>query len=266
MGKQRYHSPAGTSKLYNAAQEREHNFIGTRLAQARKERGLSLAEFSTLLRSYGILIGRQGLGKWESGDAVPNGYQLLAACHALRIENATDYFTESPAPEDSLNDLGLKKLRDYREDLIASGRYAPVKSQIVYITMPVSTLSASAGTGAFLDDDRFELLSFPEDAIPAGADFGVRVSGDSMEPVYHDGQIVWVQRCSSLLPGQVGLFLYDGEGYIKVYQEQQPDSEAFLDSTGVLHPQPVLVSYNRSYAPRVVSPELSFTIAGRVLS
>ena len=31
------------------------------------------------------------------------------------------------------------------------------------------------------------MISFPEDKVPDGADFGIRVSGDSMEPVYHDG-------------------------------------------------------------------------------
>lgn len=66
-----------------------------------------------------------------------------------------------------------------------------------------------------------------------------------------------------------GIFLYDGNGYLKVYEEQEPDEvekESFLDCDGVLHMQPVLVSYNEKYAPRVVSPGLNFQIAGRVLN
>ena len=132
--------------------------------------------------------------------------------------------------------------------------------------MPVSLLPASAGTGAFLEEENFEMVSFPASAVPQKADFGVRVSGDSMEPVYHDGQIVWVQQCASLSPGEVGLFLYDGDGYIKVYDEQEPEEqESFTDSQGVLHKQPVLISYNEKYEPKAVSPQLSFTIAGRIL-
>ena len=69
----------------------------------------------------------------------------------------------------------------------------------------------------------FEMVSFPESSIPDGAEFGVRVSGDSMEPVYHDGQIVWVQRCETLRTGEVGVMIYDGQGYIKAYAEQEPD-------------------------------------------
>ena len=253
--------------LYHAGQEREDNIIGKKIAEARQSQGLSLSAFSELLGNYGLAIKRQGLGKWESGDAIPNGYQLLAVCHALGIEEGLSYFTGS-APEPKLNDLGLKKLREYKEDLIASGRYAPKanKNNIVYIEMPVSLLPASAGTGAFLEEETFELVSFPASAVPQKADFGVRVSGDSMEPVYHDGQIVWVQRCASLSPGEVGLFLYDGDGYIKVYDEQEPEEkDSFTDSQGILHNQPVLISHNEKYAPKPVSHELGFCIVGRVL-
>lgn len=264
--------PFISGSVYHAGKEREENIIGKRIAQARGERNLSLAELSLLLNKHGLAIQRQGISKWENGLAVPNAYQLLALCHALEIEDGITYFTGHPERQEQLNEAGLKKLRDYREDLIASGRYTPKISReqnIIYLDMRVSTLPASAGTGAFLEDENFELVSFPADQIPPKADFGVRVSGDSMEPVYHDGQIVWVQQCSHLSPGDVGLFLYDGDGYIKVYGEQRPDEaqqESFIDSNGVLHMQPVLISYNRNYPPKPVSPQLSFVIAGKVLS
>ena len=110
------------------------------------------------------------------------------------------------------------------------------------------------------------MVSFPESSIPDGAEFGVRVSGDSMEPVYHDGQIVWVQQCETLRTGEVGVMIYDGQGYIKAYAEQEPDDlETYLDSNGVRRMQPVLVSYNKAYAPKPASLELEFRIVGRVL-
>ena len=135
--------------------------------------------------------------------------------------------------------------------------------------MPVSLLSVSAGTGEFMDENNFETISFPEDTVPYGAEFGVRVAGDSMEPVYQNGQIVWVQRCVSLRPGEVGIFVYDGNGYMKLYTEQDPDedrAEAFTDSYGMTHSQIVLVSYNKKYDPIVVQPESSFGVVGRVLN
>ena len=79
--------------------------------------------------------------------------------------------------------------------------------------------------------------------------FGVRVCGDSMEPVYHDGQIAWIQECSELSPGEVGIFMYDGDGYIKMYDEQEPceaERYDFTDSDGTLHMQSVLISYKKN--------------------
>ena len=87
-----------------------------------------------------------------------------------------------------------------------------------------------------------------------------------MMPVYNDGQIVWVQECKEIRPGEVGIFIYDGDGYIKVYDEQEPDDpDEFTDSYGVRHMQPVMISYNQAYAPKVVSPNAKFQIVGRVL-
>ena len=135
--------------------------------------------------------------------------------------------------------------------------------------MPVSTLAVSAGPGEFLDEDGFEMIQFPKSAVPNGADFGVRVNGDSMEPVYHDDQIVWVEKTDTLQPGEVGVFICNGEGYLKVYDLHNPateDVEEYMDSYGVLHPQVRLVSYNKRYNPKEIIPGDTFSIVGRVLS
>lgn len=246
----------------DAAEARRQNLIGRRIARARREAGLNLASFSRMLEEYGVSIKDKGLSKWEQGETVPNAYQMMAVCDALGLRDL--FFDYTP----ELNDIGLRKLADYRRDLIASGRYAPmrVQTEIEYVDMPVCRLSVSAGTGMFLDGDDYDTLSFPRDSVPVGASFGLRVSGDSMEPVYHDGQIVWVQPCDALRPGEVGIFVYDGEGFLKVYGEQEPgDAAAFIGSDGVVRRQPVLISYNKKYEPRTVSPEAGFQIVGRVL-
>ena len=68
---------------------------------------------------------------------------------------------------------------------------------------------------------------------------------------------------------KVGIFIYDGEGYVKVYDEQEPDEEqreAFSDSYGTMYMQPVMLSYNQKYAPRVISAQAGFQVVGRVLN
>ena len=260
---------AAQAQGYNAAEEKENNVIGARISEARKKRGMTLADISATLEGLGVKVSRSAASKWETGETVPSAYQLVALFNALGFEDRISFFMDSYAP--ALNDDGLRKVEEYKADLIASGKYRPapkISCVIRYIDMPVSNLAVSAGTGAFLDEGSFEIVSFPEDKVPEGADFGIRVSGDSMEPVYHDGQIVWVQECEQVGIGQVGVFIYDNEGYLKVYNEQEPDAdvaEEFTDSYGTVHPQPVMESYNPKYDPRVVRPSAVFQVVGRVL-
>ena len=254
---------------YNAESERKKNIIGNRISQARRSKGIRLPELSEKLKCYGVNVGKGGLSKWETGLTVPNAYQLMALCSALDIESDYHYFMESY--QMPLNDIGMAKLNEYKMDLLASGRYRPVMpsvSDIRYIEMPVSLLSASAGTGNYIDEDYFEKVKLPEASVPPDADFGVRVSGDSMEPVYHDGQIVWVKRCDKLNVGEVGLFVYASQAYIKSYAERIPDPSEqgnYLDSYGVVHPQPVLISFNPKYPPRVISPFEPFSVIGKII-
>ena len=261
-----FHSPYKGS--YNAAKERADNVIGLRIDEARKRAGLSLPEFSALLNQYGVTMSPSGINKWTKGGALPNAYQLLAVCHALNLGTDLSYFCADYVP--ALNDEGLVKIKEYRDDLIASGRYKPhtKTAAIRYIEKPVSNLAISAGIGEFLDDGNFEMVSFPENTVPDEAEFGIRISGNSMEPVYHDGQIVWLQRCASLVPGEVGVFIYDGKGYLKVYTEREPgleQTENYTDSYSCIHMQPVLLSYNQAYEPLVINMETEFRIVGRVL-
>lgn len=262
------HFPTKTIS-YHAEDEKQNNVIGERLSEELKCRGLSKKEFCTILKDYGVDVSQSALGKWTNGLTVPNAYQLLAICYALGLEDGLAAFTARYTP--LLNEAGMEKVRAYREDLAATGKYVPAPksaNSIRYVDRPVSNLRVSAGTGSFLDEGSFEMVSFPESAVPAGADFGVRISGNSMEPVYHDGQIVWVERCEMLSVGQVGVFIYDGEGFLKSYGEKEPDEsvrDAFTDSYGNLHKQPVLISYNKDYPNRVISPERGFHIVGKVL-
>ena len=251
---------------YDATEERENNTVGRAIAKARREKHMSITALSNLLRDFGVNVSQPAISKWETGKHVPSAYQFHALRCALDIEDLL-----GPEYTPDLDDAGLRKLEEYKADLIATGRYRPhhKESQPVrYVDMPVSAFVVSAGMGEFIDGDSVEMVSFPEHLIPAGAELGIRVSGDSMEPVYQDGQIIWIQRCKSLRVGEVGVFLYDGNGYLKEYREQEPEEamrDNFTDSDGTVRMQPVLFSYNRRYDPIYVKPDNGFFIAGRVL-
>ena len=254
---------------YDAAKEKENGIIGKKIQSARKECGLTLSDLSARLQSYGVKVSRGAASKWETGETVPNAYQLVAVINALGMDESVFNFMEDYVP--ALNEAGRRKVSEYREDLIATGKYRPTpkrNSNIQYIDMRISNLRVSAGTGSILDEGNFEKISFPKDKVPEDADFGIRVSGDSMEPVYHDGQIVWVQECERVGIGEVGVFICDGEGFLKAYDEQEPDetiAEDFTDSYGNIHPQAMLVSYNQAYETKVIPPDSELRVVGRVL-
>ena len=254
--------------MYNAENEKSANIIGERIREAREQKRWTQTQFSTLLQQFGIHVTKATVGKWELGRYLPNAYQFLAVCHALEIADIGQYFSSLPQ---ELNAVGLQKLAEYRSDLIATGRYGAKRrpAGVRMIEMPVSYQAVSAGTGEFLDEGSFEMVSVPEDSVPYGADAGIRIHGDSMEPDYHEDQIVWVHWCETLRPGEVGVFTYDGNGYVKVYDEELPaadDAEMLTGADGVLRKRPVLRSLNPAYEPIRVSPSALFTIAGRVLN
>ena len=129
--------------------------------------------------------------------------------------------------------------------------------------------TACAGEGNDIaEDDLGEPIYLRRSETPEDFDCVIPIDGDSMEPVYHDGQIVWVEECEALAVGEVGIFVYDGDGYLKVYSEQEPDEnqrDAFTDSYGCLHMQPVMLSYNQAYEPKAIMPDSRFQVVGRVL-
>ena len=85
---------------------------------------------------------------------------------------------------------------------------------IVYSRM--HRMKASAGAGYDLDnEDNWRDIRIYDCPEAETADFAVEVDGDSMEPDYHDGEIVFVKLADEVPVGAVGLFIHDGKGYIK---------------------------------------------------
>ena len=104
--------------------------------------------------------------------------------------------------------LGLQNGNWFREKAVIY--------QLPRRTLNLYDLPVSAGTGQFLDSDCFSEMEVGDEVSP-DADFGVRVSGDSMEPLYLNGQIIWVHQQETLEDGEIGIFFLDGEAYVKKY-------------------------------------------------
>lgn len=107
---------------------------------------------------------------------------------------------------------------------------------------------ASAGTGQYLNDVRVERIELPVDV---DADFVIPIKGDSMEPDYHDGDLVFIQTSVELNDGVIGVFNYNGDAYIK--QLVIDEDQAYLHSL------------NPAYKDMPITPETDFRIIGEVV-
>lgn len=85
------------------------------------------------------------------------------------------------------------------------------------ITLPLYMLPVSAGCGTFLDSSDCETIDVRAGAATEAADFALRVSGNSMEPRFHSGDILLVHQQNTVNFGELGIFIADGEGYFKRY-------------------------------------------------
>jgi repressor LexA len=237
--------------------------VGSRIKEAREHLGLTQEQ---LAKDIGVTKG--AIGNYEADISHPKVdilYRLLTnlKCDAnfLFQDEMTknDSSFQCTLPEQTL----IKKYRALDEhgkksvELILNHEFvrteikqAEQQSLCVRETplrqLPLYDLPASAGTGAFLDSNEYEMIDVGSD-VPLAANFGVRIVGDSMEPKISDSDIVWVKQQPYLEEGHIGIFVLNGEGYCKKY---------FKDK---------LVSLNPVYEDILINEYDELRIVGEVL-
>lgn len=117
-----------------------------------------------------------------------------------------------------------------------------------YIYLDFPDLPVSAGTGIYLQDDHTEQIRVSANSETLRANYALRVAGDSMKPRFSDGDIVLVQTQPSVEIGEVGIFILNGEAYIKEYGGD------------------CLISLNSKYEDIPISNNDSFYCKGKVFA
>ncbi len=128
-----------------------------------------------------------------------------------------------------------------------AGRFAGAQPQTGKRTVLLYELPVSAGVGVYLDDSRAERVSIPNNEKTAEADYALRISGNSMEPKYHNGDVLLVQNADSVEIGEAGIFLLDGSGFFKIYGGDR------------------LISLNPDYGPILLKDFADVQCRGRVV-
>ena len=95
--------------------------------------------------------------------------------------------------------------------------YMGASSSFARRNVPVYQMPVSAGPGVYIDDSTTEEISIPDNDKTATCDFALRVSGNSMEPIYHNGDLILIEDCDSVEVGELGIFVLDGDGYFKKF-------------------------------------------------
>ena len=228
--------------------------VGEIISTHRKKKGLHQQDLADELAKEGIKISSKAVSSWERNLAEPS----VKVCQILDITNMyEEYFGIDPVipdtdPFSSLSDEGREKAMDYINLLHASGMYEKHSAKVIpFRSIDIFENAVSAGTGNFLVDGPKETVCIDESILPEGTTFGVRISGDSMEPEFHNGQIAWVLQQESVANGEIGIFALNGEAYIKKLKD---------DKDGIS-----LISLNEKYEPIRVMENDRLDIFGKVL-
>ena len=215
-------------------------------------------------------VSASAISNYENAGSFPKEEVLLRLFDALRVE-PNDLFCDSYRARGfdlsgaereliercrSLPPSGRQTvysvagaLCEVRDELTAErGAHAEPK------LIPLYASPAAAGYAAPVPDEDFSYIPV-DDGVPRGADFAVRIQGDSMTPFIEDGGIVYVNR-DPLADGDVGIFCVDGAMLCKQYHK---------DRLGVVY----LFSLNRTRADAdvILTPSggRSVTCFGRVM-
>ena len=171
------------------------------------------------------------VSNWECGRSRPDVNLLPAICKALGITLYELYGEAVPA--DLLSPRERNLLDGYRR-LSTGNQYAidkaietlsfvqhvqsrPAIRELMYFERSLSA-GAADPTEFEQDAEPFYLYVSPE---AERADYVFNVNGDSMEPRYHTGDLVLVEKLdggSSLRYGEIGAFIVGNETYIKQYE------------------------------------------------
>lgn len=221
-----------------------------RIKQAREAQKLTREQVVTRMREFlpnEKSVATRTLVSWESGDTEPRVTQAIALACALGYREVSDLFSESDGPQ--LNHLGMNRLEEYRSLLLRSPQFRETVQPMLRV-LPVYLQPASAGTGQWLDDDLSEEMEV-DNSVPANAEFGVRLAGDSMSPRFADGQIVWARKAETAENGEIVLCVLNDQGYCK---------KLYRNERGVF-----LLSLNPKYDPIPITEADEFRIMGRVV-
>lgn len=163
-------------------------------------------EILNLIANYfNVSIGSLFDGKEKSSPTVElttderellDNFKKLSYNNRIRVKERAEVLAELEAPA----------VRPDVEEL----------QEIETIFIEYSVCRVSAGTGEpLIDDSQPEFIEVQCNKLTEKANFAVKINGNSMLPRFKDKDIVLVRSQPTVEIGEIGIFIIDGDGYIK---------------------------------------------------
>lgn len=202
--------------------------VGSRIKELRESKKMKQSDLAAI-----VGVTPSAIGNYETGVSHPKVDILYKIIKALNCD-ANYLFQDDIVAEQTFltykEQLHIDKYRLLDEfgkraiDVLTDIEYERMQktdttneSAATY-KMSYYDLPASAGIGNPLDYEALSTVQVTE-VPPRKADYILKVSGDSMEPTFYDGDYIYVQKTSNLDYGDIGIFVLSGNVYIKEYGE-----------------------------------------------
>lgn len=217
------------------------------LKERRLELGLTLEEVGDI-----VGVGKSTVRKWEQGMISNMGRDKIVSISKalkispldiLEIEEQNNIYTIY----NQLNPTRQTKVYNFATDQLNEQRVE--ETPAIYHTVQVYSL-LSAGTG-IVDLDPTDTTEIELNGHVPPHDLAFEVRGDSMEPVFENGEIVFVKKTQDIHNGQI----------IAV----QINEEAFIKKVYITNDHMRLVSLNKEYEDIIANEDDDIRIVGKVL-
>lgn len=204
---------------------------------------------------------KSSISKWESGERSPKIYEIEEIAEFFGVEPNIMMFgfnnVKSKSTTKQILDSVFLKLEEPRQNKVVNYAKTELDDQNKVTSIseyqaekeyPYYDDAVSAGTGQYIGTSQRDAVSLPVDI---DADYVVPVSGDSMEPEYHDGDYIFIESTINVSDGEIGVFEYYGDTYVK--QLILEDDHAYLHSL------------NDKYKDMLVDADSDFRVLGKVV-
>ena len=164
-------------------------------------------------------ISYQAYSAWERGVKEPSKEKVNRLEQLLKVPKG--YFTEIEVVRlyNTLSNKGKNQVVEYARDLVQKEKTQQVisVSEKIYEYHVYEKMSAGIGASVY-DDKDYDIVYFDEELAH---DFASWVSGNSMEPKYHNGSVALIRETGFDYDGAVYAVVCNSQTYIKrVYREE----------------------------------------------